>query len=197
MTSAGLAIGIDLGGTRVKAGVTTADGTLLATPVEPVGGDGKSAAGIVPLLADVVARVAVAAGAPASAPVGMAAAGVLDARRGLIRESPNFPDWADLALGSSLAAACGRRVTLDNDANAVVLGEALAGAGRGARHVVGLTLGTGVGGGSSSMACPGAGLAGWPPSSATSPWSAAAVSAAAGVGAASSSMRAPWACGAP
>lgn len=145
--SSALSIGIDLGGTRVKAGVVDAAGTVIVSRVEPVRPTDKGDAAIVRLLADVIDRVAKTAGASADAPVGMAAAGVLDADRGVIRESPNFPDWEDLALGAHLAAATGRRVELENDANAVVLGEAIAGAGRGARHLVGLTLGTGVGGG--------------------------------------------------
>ncbi len=64
-----------------------------------------------------------------------------------MRESPNFPGWRDFALVAELPARTGRAVLLDNDANAVILGEASFGVARGSDNVIGYTLGTGVGGG--------------------------------------------------
>ncbi|MCA9519235.1 MAG: ROK family protein, partial [Myxococcales bacterium] len=81
------------------------------------------------------------------APIGIAAAGVIDRRHGIVRESPNFPEWKDFALAKRLAEASGRRVHLENDANAVIYGEMACGAARGCEDIVGYTLGTGVGGG--------------------------------------------------
>lgn len=133
-------IGVDLGGTRVKAGLITGE-TLAEVLVERV--SDKSPRGIVATLAALVGRL----DPSGLSPVGLAAAGVLDAGAGLVRESPNFPEWKDFALGLELAATTGRRVTLENDANAVILGEARHGVARGRRSVVGYTLGTGVGGG--------------------------------------------------
>ncbi|MCB9729453.1 MAG: ROK family protein [Deltaproteobacteria bacterium] len=140
-----LTIGIDLGGTRVKAGVVDAAGAIVARRVEAVGAD-KDGAAVVARLAGVITGLQQECGLPVAA-VGLAAAGVLDRARGVICESPNFPAWRDLALGRHLEAAVGLPVSLDNDANAVIYGEARAGAGRGAVNVVGFTLGTGVGGG--------------------------------------------------
>lgn len=133
-------IGMDLGGTRVKAGLIVGE-ALSEVVVERV--SDKSPAGIVATLVELVARL----DGSGRAAVGLAAAGVLDIEAGLVRESPNFPEWKDFALGAELAAATNRKVVLENDANAVILGEARHGVARGRRSVIGYTLGTGVGGG--------------------------------------------------
>jgi len=135
-------IGIDVGGTRIKAGRVDPRGTLLAEQVVEVG-DARDPDDIVKALVDLVGAL----DPSGDSPVGIAAAGVLDQHHGIVRESPNFPSWRDFPLGARVAAATGRRVTLDNDANAVVWGEARAGAGRGFATLAGYTLGTGIGGG--------------------------------------------------
>jgi glucokinase len=134
-------IGVDLGGTRIKAGLVV-DSRLTLERVVDV--DAKTPADIVHQL---TALVATLVPADDKAPIGLAAAGVLDAAAGLVRESPNFPAWRDFPLGRDLSIATGRTVVLENDANAVILGEARFGVARGARSVIGYTLGTGVGGG--------------------------------------------------
>ncbi|MGM0574188.1 MAG: ROK family protein [Myxococcota bacterium] len=138
-------IGIDLGGTRIKAGLVDEGGRVVRRVVEPVG-ERKEADAVVDALAEVVAGLREAAGVEVRA-LGVAAAGVLDRRRGVIRESPNFPAWRDFDLGRRLGERTSLPVALENDANAAVLGEARAGAGRGVESLFGLTLGTGVGGG--------------------------------------------------
>jgi len=137
----GLTLGMDLGGTRVKAGAVSPDGAIVARRVEAVG-DVRDEEAIVARLAGLAAAL----DPGGAAPIGVAAAGVVDQREGTLRQSPNFPSWRDFALAARLAAATGRRVTLENDANAVIFGEVIAGAGRGERCVFGYTLGTGVGG---------------------------------------------------
>ena len=132
-------IGIDLGGTRVKGGLVI-DDELVASEVEPT--RGKSPEAIVEQLRDLVTRL----DPNELSPVGLAAAGVLDATEGIVRESPNFPEWKDFPLGQALSIATGRRVVLENDANAVILGEARFGVARGQRSLFGYTVGTGVGG---------------------------------------------------
>ncbi|PKN58111.1 MAG: hypothetical protein CVU56_07535 [Deltaproteobacteria bacterium HGW-Deltaproteobacteria-14] len=138
----GPAIGVDVGGTRIKAGRVDADGAVCERTVVDVGSE-RSEAEIVARIAQVVRAL----DPEGALPVGVAAAGVIDHDAGCVRESPNFPSWRDFALAERVAAATGRAVWLENDANAVVYGEAIAGAGRGARSLVGYTLGTGVGGG--------------------------------------------------
>jgi len=134
-------VGVDIGGTRIKAGLIDDAGSVIARVSLTVGADRGEEA--------VVARVAeiVRALAPGgAAAVGVAVAGVLDHASATVAESPNFPAWRDFALGRRLGERLGANVCLENDANAAIFGEALAGAGQGATHCVGLTLGTGVGG---------------------------------------------------
>jgi len=132
-------IGIDLGGTRLKGGLV-AGGVLTTSEVEPT--RGKSPEAIVAQLRDLVFRL----DPNGSAPIGLAAAGVLDAATGVVRESPNFPEWKDFPLGAALGQVTGRKVFLENDANAVILGEARFGVARGKTSLFGYTIGTGVGG---------------------------------------------------
>ena len=138
----GPAIGVDVGGTRIKAGRVDVDGVVCERTVVDVGLE-RSEDEIVSRIAHVVRAL----DPEGTLPIGVAAAGVIDHDAGCVRESPNFPTWHDFALAERVAAATGRAVWLENDANAVVYGEAIAGAGRGARSLVGYTLGTGVGGG--------------------------------------------------
>ncbi|MGB0588057.1 MAG: ROK family protein [Myxococcota bacterium] len=133
-------LGVDLGGTRIKAGLVTDDGhvhtrAMRATP------DDRSVEAVVESIVSVVADMA-----PHATTVGLAAAGVMERSTGLIRESPNFPAWRDVPLGAHLARRLELPVNLDNDANAVVFGEARHGAGQGASSLIGYALGTGVGG---------------------------------------------------
>ncbi len=133
-------IGVDLGGTRIKAGLVDEEGrvcarAMIATP------EVKSAERVVSAIAEMLSPMLTQASA-----VGLAAAGVLEQERGIIRESPNFPEWSDVALGGRLQAEIGLPVSLENDANAVIWGEVCHGVGKGARNLVGYALGTGVGG---------------------------------------------------
>jgi len=66
---------------------------------------------------------------------------------GIVYASPNLPGWENIPLRARFSAATGLPVTLDNDANVAAYGEFIAGAGKGTRDMVMLTLGTGIGGG--------------------------------------------------
>ena len=79
--------------------------------------------------------------------ISVAAAGVIDAERGLITVSPNLPGWCDVPLRDIIGERYGVDAFLVNDASAAVLGEHRFGAGRTVSHLVMLTLGTGIGGG--------------------------------------------------
>jgi len=96
----------------------------------------------------VVERVATAVATLSSDPqaaVGVAVPGFFDTRAGVVRSSPNFPAWEDVPLRRLLRERLGRETSVDNDANAAVVGEAWVGAAAGLSDVVMLTLGTGVG----------------------------------------------------
>jgi glucokinase len=153
--SGALYIGIDLGGTNLRAGVVDEAGA--------VRGRARSASGVADGPTVIVERMLLAVheafgrieepgGSSGSAllrrirGVGLGAPGPLSARSGMILETPNFPGWKDVPLAAMLSRRLGWPVRLENDAHAAAWGEFWAGAGRGARDLIALTLGTGVGG---------------------------------------------------
>lgn len=139
-------IGVDIGGTKLAAGLVGADGTVLVRARRDT--PARDADEIIARVEDVVAELTdglrPAGGNPL--PVGVGAAGLVD-ERGSVRYAPNL-DWADYPLRTILAERLGAPVTVDNDANAAAWGEFRHGAGWDATtSMVMLTVGTGVGGG--------------------------------------------------
>jgi glucokinase len=145
-------LGVDLGGTNIVVGAMPVDGsTMLAVRAEPTrasdGADGVTAR-IIRLLEAVIAEVQRTHGVPRSAfgGVGIGAPGPLDRHTGIVLLTPNL-GWTNYPLRDRIATALDLPASLDNDANCATLGEWWIGAARGARHAVGLTIGTGIGGG--------------------------------------------------
>ena len=140
----GLAYGVDIGGTKVAAGLVATDGSVLArTRRETPAQDTEALSALV---ADVVEELSAHAGGLRRAPVGVGAAGMVDVG-GTVRYAPNIA-WADYPLRADLAERLGVPVVVENDANVAAWGEYRAGAGREARAtLLMLTIGTGVGGG--------------------------------------------------
>lgn len=141
------AVGIDLGGTNIKGGLVRPDGTAAlkkSIKTESEGGVDHVVDRIAGLAEDLLAEGGVAKDDTAAVCVG--SPGPLDSRTGVVHETPNM-GWKNVPLGDLLAAKLGMRVFVENDANAAAYGEAWAGAGRGAKCAIMLTLGTGIGGG--------------------------------------------------
>jgi glucokinase len=139
-----LAVGIDVGGTHLRAGLVGAEG-LLGPPVRRES-EVDDADGLIASVVDVL--VGLGAGPGERTPVGLGMAGLVD-RDGRISYGPNVGIRA-APLGRLLRDALGdeqRIIRVVNDASAAVVGEHRAGAARGHRDVVMFTLGTGVGGG--------------------------------------------------
>jgi glucokinase len=136
-----VAIGIDLGGTKIQGVATKGDEVVGEAKVAtPTGG----VEAVVEAIVTCVARL----DAPASAPVGVGAAGVVDTETGTLLQAPNLAGFdGPVPFGPLLAEALDTRVTVDNDANVAVLAEHLMGAGRGANDLLGVWVGTGIGGG--------------------------------------------------
>jgi len=141
-------LGIDLGGTRVKAGLVEGD-QIQSVIVRNLTSADKSENGIVDFLASTVDAVLGQAkvGRDTIDGLGIGVAGIIRFSDGVVRASPNFPAWHDFPIGQHLTSRIGMPVSLDNDANVVTLGEARFGAGRGVGDFICLTLGSGVGGG--------------------------------------------------
>ena len=149
-------IGIDLGGTDIKAGLLTADGKLSCRIVVSTRVN-EGAKAIATRIAQTIQQVIKTAESDRSDAIrqkiigiGLGAPGLIIADSGIIHFSPNFPGWTDIPLLNYISAELeGLDIPLyiDNDVNVMVLGELHHGAGIGYENVVALTLGTGVGGG--------------------------------------------------
>jgi glucokinase len=145
-------IGVDLGGTNIVVGAMSEDGDrqigMHSQPTQPDRGVDT----VVDTMAEMVEATIAAVGREADATredilgVGIGAPGPLDRARGVVVVAPNL-GWRDYPLRDAISSRVGLPATLDNDANCATLGEWWQGAARGARHVVGLTIGTGIGGG--------------------------------------------------
>lgn len=138
-----LILALDIGGTKVAAGLVRPDGTLLADAREPT----RVAGGPDVVIDQLVALGRTVAGNRTPTVIGVGCGGPLDARRGIVQQPLNLPGWFDVPLVARLEAAFGLPAYLDNDANAAALGEHRWGAGRGTRNMVYLTVSTGIGGG--------------------------------------------------
>ncbi len=141
-------LGIDIGGTKLAAGVVTMTGEQLSqdrVPTYASEGPERVIDRLIGLCRKVVDLAGVSWSQVLAAGVGCG--GPLDPHLGLIKEPPNLPGWVDVPLVQLLQDALGVPVYLDNDANAAALGEHRFGAGRGVANLVYLTISTGVGGG--------------------------------------------------
>ncbi len=134
---------VDLGGTNTILGLLSEKGEVLERLEVPTAvEDGYD---------DVVDRIAdglrLMIGSRSVVGIGIGAPGPLDAERGVIIESPNLEGFNNRPLALDLAKRCELPVFLENDANAAALAESWIGAGRQARDLIVLTVGTGIGGG--------------------------------------------------
>jgi len=138
-----LAIGVDIGGTKVAAGLVTADGQVLATARRPT--PMADADAVLALVADVVGELVEGAAEPVVG-VGVGVAGAVDAERAHVYFAPNLR-WSGVDARVILEQATGLPVVIENDGNVAAWGEFRFGAGVGARDLVLVTVGTGIGGG--------------------------------------------------
>ena len=146
-TLSGHRLGIDLGGTKILAAVVTPDGQIVGEAKKKtkpeIGPEG------------VVGRIVSAANEAVNASgirmknvtaVGIGAPSPASPETGVVFNAPNMPGWIDVPLGDMLAQRLGLPVVVDNDVNVGTLGEFVYGAGKGRKSMVGIFVGTGVGG---------------------------------------------------
>jgi glucokinase len=141
-------LALDIGGTKLAAGVVDSGGTLHSFAVEPTKAqDGPEL--VLGRLFDLGRRAVAESGVewPSIEAVGIGCGGPLDAERGILIAPPHLPGWRDVPIGELAAREYERPVTLENDATAAAAGEHRWGAGAGTRNMVYLTISTGVGGG--------------------------------------------------
>lgn len=140
-------VGIDLGGTFIKAGVVDENYNIVAKASIPSQIDGNDE-GVADRMAECAGKAMAELGLTIAdiASVGIGAPGAVDSKNGVVVYANNL-DFHNTPLGEYLEARLHTSVYVENDANVAAYGEALAGAAAGIANVVVITLGTGVGGG--------------------------------------------------
>jgi len=139
-------IGLDLGGTNLRAAAVARDGRM----IDSVSGKTAYSAGREAIIGDMVEAITTLRerwGATGLAGIGVAVPGFILLEKGVIRNSNNLASLEDFPIRDEMSRLLGTQVILENDANAAALGEKWIGAGRGVDDLVLLTLGTGIGGG--------------------------------------------------
>ena len=141
-------VGVDLGGTNVLAAVVKPGGEVLARAKKR----SRTKSGpdeIVGVCCDAVEAAIETAGVPRESvkAVGIGAPGTLDADKGVIVFAPNLQDFENVPMKQMMEDKLGIPTFLDNDVNVGVLGEHVLGVGQGVSDLVGLFVGTGIGGG--------------------------------------------------
>ncbi len=138
------AIGVDLGGTKIETALVDDEGRIAVSRRRATNaGDGANA--VIAAIEAAVREVLQEARCPAL-PVGIGVAGQVDRDSGLVRAAPNL-EWRDVPLGKTLSEALGASVHVTNDVRAAAWGEWRFGAGKGARDLLCIFVGTGIGGG--------------------------------------------------
>jgi glucokinase len=138
-----LLVGIDLGGTAIKAGAISSEGSIVARREIPTE-LGRGAADVLDRMAQLARELGV------QGRIGIGVPGLVDQALGGVQQSPNLAQIQGVPLVAELARRLGlpaAGVQLENDANAAAIGEHWLGRGRSERDLLLLTLGTGVGGG--------------------------------------------------
>ena len=138
-------LGIDVGGTNLVAGVLSEDGSEIHGVVsEPT----LAAQGADPVIGRIIklAKASIKESGKKVEGVGIGSPGPLNTKTGVVLLTPNL-GWTNMPLRDRVSEGLGLPATLDNDANCAIYGEWWRGAARGANYVIGLTLGTGIGGG--------------------------------------------------
>ena len=141
-------LALDIGGTKLAAGVVDTAGGVRSFIVESTQAEEGPERGLERLFA--LGRSAVEESGvawPAISAVGIGAGGPLDAARGVLIAPPHLPGWVNVPLTQLAEEALGIPAALENDATAAAAGEHRFGAGAGTRHMIYLTISTGVGGG--------------------------------------------------
>jgi glucokinase len=136
-------VGVDIGGTKVAAGLVDANGEIGSQSRVPMVSHASAEEGMSAVL-QAIAQV-LPSGAAQVSGVGICAPGPLDPKTGIILNPPNVPCWRNFPLAEGVRKVYQVPVRVDNDANGAALAEARWGAGRGYQSVFYATIGTGIG----------------------------------------------------
>lgn len=146
LTATQLTLGVDIGGTKIAAGLVDPQGSILfqtRVPMQARGTAEEGFAGVVNAINAAFEARPVARGNLAG--IGICAPGPLDPFTGVVLNPPNVTCWRNFPLAAEVERTFGFRARVDNDANAAGLAEAIWGTAVGYRNVFYTTLGTGIG----------------------------------------------------
>ncbi len=141
-------VGVDLGGTRLRVAVADASGRLrrvVRRHTQADRGPDHVIARLVETVREALSREGLARSRVRT--LGIGVPGPVDPRAGVVLTAPNLPQWKNVPLNAILTERLGIPCFLHHDAHLAALAEALRGAGRGARHLVYVTVSTGIGAG--------------------------------------------------
>ena len=140
-------IGVDIGGTKVAAGLVDPSGQILCQARNPMVSNNGAASGLAAVTSaiEAVSAKVTSGGHNLIRGIGICSPGPLDPKTGVVINPPNLPCWRNFPLAAEVARIYRVPVKVDNDANAAALAEAMWGAGRGYRNLFYVTLGTGIG----------------------------------------------------
>jgi glucokinase len=140
-------LAIDLGGTKILAALIS-NCRVSCRDYSPTKADGGPQA-VIEHMCEAIDRVMAQANLDVTRlhSISVASAGAINSKNGVVTLSPNLPGWRDIPLAEKLRERYATRVFLTNDANAAALAEHRYGAGRGTKHMIYLTVSTGIGGG--------------------------------------------------
>lgn len=143
----GNVIGVDMGGTKILAAVVNAEGEILGTAKIPTKAD-KGAAAVIDRIAQCIQKAVDKSRVERESihAVGIGAPGPLEPATGVVIFAPNL-GWTNVPLKTELESRVGIATFVDNDVNVGTLGEHAFGAGRNVSNLVGIFVGTGIGGG--------------------------------------------------
>jgi glucokinase len=135
-----LMLGVDIGGTKIAAGLVSSEGKILYSAHSPMVAKKSASEGLRAVLKAIDHVLRATSGQKPSA-VGVSVPGWVDSRQGVVLGATNLPCWHDFPLVQEIENCCRLPVHLANDANAAALAEAAWGAGAGYRNVFYVTLG--------------------------------------------------------
>jgi glucokinase len=138
---------VDLGGTKILSLAVDPSGAVRGEDLRATDAEDGPDAVLGRIAESLLAAVTQAGPAARLRAAGIATPGPIDFERGVVVQAPNLPGWRDVPVAERLGAMLSLPVVIENDANAAAWGEFVYGAGRGARHMIYLTVSTGIGGG--------------------------------------------------
>ncbi len=139
-------IGVDLGGTQLRAVLIDRDGQMLSFQRTDTAAE-SGPAGVITQIEQLITQVSAGIDRQQILGIGVGTPGPLDPFDGVVLEAPNLPGWINVPLKALLQERTGLPVHVGNDANAAALGEWRFGNGQGTQHFVYVTISTGIGGG--------------------------------------------------